>query len=126
MNSNLVNDSMSLGKGRVVCNMKMRKKLPAKLNWHKLKRVSRVKNQRKCGSCYIFSAMGALESQFLLANPGYKIGFSEQAVLNCKVSGCNGGWMSTVWDYIIANGVTNEMFAPYIGKVSSSFSKSII
>ena len=113
-------------KGRVVCNMKNRKKLPAKLNWHKLGRVSAVKNQRKCGSCYIFSALGALESQFLIANTAYKNSFSEQAILNCKIRGCDGGWMNTIWDYIIANGATDEVFAPYIGKVSFIFAKSIV
>ena len=120
MNPLLVNDSLSSGlsSNQVTCDMKMDDELPDELDWNKLHRVTPVRNQRHCGSCYIFSAIGALESQFLLANPSYDVDFSEQAVLDCNQNGCHGGWMNTVWEYLINNGITNESADPYVGKVS--------
>ena len=51
-----------------VCNLAISdaKKLPKELDWDDKNKVSPVKNQLTCGACYIFSALGALESQYLL------------------------------------------------------------
>ena len=119
MNPYLANSSLSLalGRKRVTCNLKMKKRLPRKLNWLELGKVSSVKNQRHCSSCYIFTAVGALESQYLLVNRAYKTDLSEQAILNCLKNACRGGWTNQVWEYIIANGVTDALFAPYTARV---------
>ena len=104
-----------------VCNLDISKakKLPKELDWDDKNKVSPVKNQLKCGSCYIFSALGALESQYLLKGEEYSL--SEQVMLNCldKGKGCKGGLMDIVFDYIILNGVPDDSDPDdkYVGKV---------
>ena len=89
---------------------------PDDLDWDDKDKVSPVKNQLKCGSCYIFSALSALESQYLMINKEYE--FSEQALLNCLPNGCNGGMMDKVWDYMLLNGVPKGD-DNYVAKVSN-------
>jgi len=72
-------------------------------NWNALGKVTRVKNQAQCGSCYAFSAIGALESA--LAIKGKPLTeYSEQEIVDCSSSygngGCNGGLMSKSYNYI--------------------------
>lgn len=102
-----------------VCNLAISdaKKLPKELDWDDKNKVSPVKNQLTCGACYIFSALGALESQYLLKGEEYS--FSEQVLLNCLNTGCKGGSMDIVWDYIILNGVPDDTDDDnkYVGKV---------
>lgn len=92
-------------------------KKPSKLDYRKLKKMSKVKNQRKCGSCYIFAALGALESQYLLNSEVSTMELSEQAVLNCVRSGCHGGKIRNVWHFISKNGVPREEHFKYEARV---------
>ncbi len=57
-------------------------KLPDSVDWRKEGAVASVKNQRTCGSCWTFSALGAIEGAFYIK---YKklISFSEQMVIDC-------------------------------------------
>lgn len=100
----------------VPCDFSFDGVLPKEMDWRALNMTSPVKNQGKCGSCYIFSAISALESQYLI-NTYNRPEFSEQALLNCLDSGCNGGWMSWVWEYMLDNGATFDGNCPYKGKV---------
>jgi hypothetical protein len=52
-----------------------------------------VKNQGQCGSCYVFAAMGILESAVNIENfdPDLDLCFSEQYVLSCTGGDCSGG-----------------------------------
>ena len=90
--------------------------LPDEFDWRDNNGVTPVRNQKHCGSCYIFSALGALESQYLL-HKNQSIDLSEQALVNCIPTGCNGGWMNWVWDYIQKNGVPLEEEVPYADQV---------
>eukprot|EP00345_Euplotes_harpa_P016223 CAMPEP_0168341208 /NCGR_PEP_ID=MMETSP0213-20121227/14533_1 /TAXON_ID=151035 /ORGANISM="Euplotes harpa, Strain FSP1.4" /LENGTH=314 /DNA_ID=CAMNT_0008347613 /DNA_START=64 /DNA_END=1008 /DNA_ORIENTATION=- len=71
------------------------KNLPLKsVNWKDAGFVTRVKNQSRCGSCWAFSAVGALEGAYA-KEFGKLVEFSEQQLVECdKYShGCNGGLM---------------------------------
>lgn len=71
--------------------------VPASVDWRTTSAVTPVKNQGSCGSCWAFSAVGALEGAFNLKTKEVKI-FSEQHVVSCDTvdAGCNGGWMVSI------------------------------
>lgn len=81
--------------------------LPASVNWVG-KSVTSAKNQQQCGSCWAFSAAGALEGAFLIKYPQSKIddyNLSEQELVDCAGgkygnSGCSGGLMDLAFDYV--------------------------
>jgi len=82
-------------------------------DWRTLGKVTPVKNQNPCGSCWDFAAMAAYESAYLIRN-NVTIDTSEQHVLDCAGAGtCAGGWYGPVWDWMQTHGVTNETSLPY-------------
>ncbi|XP_061711443.1 procathepsin L-like [Cydia pomonella] len=69
---------------------------PDSLDWRQQNKVTHVKNQDKCGSCYIFSAVGDIEGQYAMKH-GQLIALSEGQALDClNVGGCQGGYMEQV------------------------------
>ena len=85
------------------------------LDWRTLGKVSPIKNQGPCGSCWAFSAVSALESVVAIkSNRLYD--FSEQHLVDCDTSnlGCNGGLMSRTYNYMKRNGITLESQYPYV------------
>ncbi|CAI5964577.1 unnamed protein product [Closterium sp. NIES-65] len=83
--------------------------------------------QGMCGSCYAFSAVGALEGAHYLAT-GELISLSEQQIVDCDHncdpkekeacdSGCGGGLMNNVFRYIQkAGGLQTEQEYGYTGR----------
>ncbi|XP_047984386.1 procathepsin L-like [Leguminivora glycinivorella] len=62
-------------------------------DWRDKDAVTHVKDQGKCGSCFIFSAVGDIEGQYAIKHKQC-LAFSEGQALDCLDSGtCNGGWM---------------------------------
>lgn len=94
-------------------------KLPDILDYRKKKAVTPVKNQGKCGSCWAFSTVGALESKYAIKT-GRLEQFSEQKLVDCSGSnfGCNGGLMHKAFDDILwTGGLPLEKDYPYNGDV---------
>ena len=80
-------------------------------DWRKRSKVTDVRNQRSCGSCWAFATLGAFEGNFSLRN-GFQLDFSEQALLSCSGAGtCRGGWWA--FDYLVSRGVPVESKYPY-------------
>lgn len=86
--------------------------LPTAWDWRDQGVVSPVKNQGKCGSCWAFSTVGALESHYI-KKYGQFVNISEQQLVDCAGNydnhGCNGGLPSHAFEYIKdAGGITTE------------------
>ncbi|KAH9636954.1 hypothetical protein HF086_008215, partial [Spodoptera exigua] len=95
--------------------------VPDSFDWRQRNVVTRVKDQGECGSCYAFSATGAVESQYAIKH-GQLVEFSEQQTLDCdKVShGCGGGLMTDVFSAMIdLGGLESEADYPYVAQVQS-------
>jgi len=80
-------------------------------DWSTSGAVSPVKDQGQCGSCWAFSATGALEgAAFLQSN--YLWYFSEQQLVDCAShygnNGCGGGLMSHAFLYTADKGIVME------------------
>ncbi|KAL3744660.1 hypothetical protein ACJRO7_013861 [Eucalyptus globulus] len=94
--------------------------LPKTKDWRKEGIVSPVKNQRGCGSCWSFSATGALEAAYHQAH-GKGISLSEQQLVDCATAfnnfGCDGGLPSQAFEYIKYNGgLETEEAYPYTAR----------
>jgi C1A family cysteine protease len=75
-------------------------------NWVKQNKITSVKNQLECGSCWAFSTIGAYENWYAI-NYNELIDFSEQELVDCdrNDNGCNGGLMINGLHYIKNNGI---------------------
>ena len=92
---------------------------PRNVDWVKKKKVQAVKNQGHCGSCWAFSANGALESIYAIKK-GELPSLSEQELVDCSTSygneGCNGGLMHLSFDYVLDHHINTEADYPYVGR----------
>lgn len=94
--------------------------LPASVDWTTSTGiVTAVKDQGQCGSCWSFSATGALEGAYAQKYPQSSswTGFSEQELVSCNTKGdhgCNGGLMDRAFTYVQNNhGLCSEAAYPY-------------
>ena len=91
--------------------------IPTSIDWRTEGAVNPVKDQGQCGSCWAFSAVGAMESRIKIKT-GTLPSLSEQQLVDCAGSiyenqGCNGGDMGTAMDYAHDKGMESEATYPY-------------
>ncbi|XP_038218967.1 ervatamin-B-like [Zerene cesonia] len=93
---------------------------PEYLDWRDYGVVTPVKDQQTCGSCYVFSAVAHIESQFALKHgPNTQILLSEQQALDCDEldDGCHGGLPGNVIISLASHGgLMPEQWYKYVSE----------
>jgi len=98
---------------------------PGTYDWRDKNRVTPVKDQGQCGSCWAFSATENIESIYMIKN---NIGgdsmdaLSVQEIVDCDTQdkGCNGGDPPSAFAYVMsAGGLETESDYPYTATTGS-------
>jgi C1A family cysteine protease len=103
---------------------------PSSIDWRTKGAVTSVKDQGQCGSCWTFSATGAVEGAWAISK-GQLIDLSEEQLVECATGipygshGCQGGEMEGAFKYIIQHGQCSLASYPYTsGNGQSGMCKS--
>jgi len=92
---------------------------PDKFSWNDKGKLTAVKDQKQCGSCWAFSATENIESVWMIAKgltPSDMKDLAPQQIVDCDKhdGGCNGGNPPTAYEYVIsAGGMDTEASYPY-------------
>ncbi|KAM3850863.1 procathepsin L-like [Vipera latastei] len=94
--------------------------IPTVVDWRAKGAVTEVKDQGDCGSCWAFSATGALEGMHFKKTEKL-VSLSEQNLIDCckdqDSEGCSGGLQTDAFTYVQKKGgINSEESYPYDGK----------
>ncbi|KAL0895152.1 hypothetical protein ABMA27_013603 [Loxostege sticticalis] len=88
---------------------------PESFDWRDQNKVTPVKNQQHCGSCWAFSTVGTVEGQYAMKY-NQLVDLSPQQLVDCgqTTHGCDGGFMSNaLLDTIQFGGIMSLQDYPY-------------
>ena len=91
--------------------------IPETFDWREKGAVTPINDQKKCGSCYAMSSLGAVESHWFIRS-GKLIEMSEQEIIDCSIEkylglGCSGGIAFQVFEYVKDNAISSAADYPY-------------
>lgn len=94
--------------------------IPHQLDWRDYGAVTRVHSQGLCGSCWTFSALGAVEGAHFLKT-GELLELSNQQLIDCSWPagnhGCRGGFQDRTLRWVKRNGVASRRdYGPYLAQ----------
>jgi len=94
---------------------------PTAFDWRTSNKVTPVKDQAQCGSCWAFSCTESIESVYIIKNNlnGGFTPLAPQQIVDCDKTdlGCNGGDLPTCYQYVIkAGGLEKSSDYPYTAK----------
>ena len=87
-------------------------------NWGSWGKVTPIRDQRSCGSCWDFGTIGAYEGSYAIRN-NVRIDASEQYILSCckltvsNCGTCSGGWPHLAATFLVKKGTATETAVPY-------------
>ncbi|CAG9839868.1 unnamed protein product [Diabrotica balteata] len=93
--------------------------VPESMDWRSKGAVAPIRDQGSCGSCWAFSAAGALEGQRFLTENKLEV-LSTQQLVDCSGGyynlGCSGGYPHWAYNYVKDNGLCLDSDYEYVGK----------
>lgn len=98
---------------------------PSGIDWRNKGAVTSVKDQGQCGSCWSFSATGAVEGAWAISK-GQLLDLSEEQLVECATGvsygshGCSGGQMEGAFKYVIEHGQCSLSSYPYTSGTGQS------
>lgn len=94
--------------------------VPTSIDWRARGKVTPIKHQGVCGSCWAFAATAVMESRYAIATGALRE-LSEQQLVSCDLyqtqygnqhgltsGGCDGGWKQFAFRYIAQNSGINS------------------
>jgi len=92
---------------------------PTSFDWRTKNRLTPIKNQEQCGSCWAFSCTESIESVYMIAkglNGNQMPALAPQEIVDCDHNGaygCNGGDLPTCYEFVKGDGLEKESSYPY-------------
>ncbi|KAJ1358418.1 hypothetical protein KIN20_016840 [Parelaphostrongylus tenuis] len=89
---------------------------PDEVNWVQAGKVSAVKDQGQCGSCWAFATVASVESAYVIAHDQL-VELSEQELVDCDTrnNGCSGGYRPYAMSFVRKYGLVKQENYPYRG-----------
>jgi len=99
----------------------------SEIDWVAKGKVTPVQRQLQCGSCWTFSASGAISSARAIKLGVTPVDYSEQQIVDCDKTGngCNGGLMDLAFKYVETNPLELSTDYPYTAtQTACTYNKS--